>query len=173
MVKVLRLALVTVLLLAYTSCTEQGPGQGNVAPTPATTTPTPPITATATPTPATPTTTPTPTAPTTAAVKGSNFKWTDDVSGTPVTTIKVGGTVTWTIVNGTHKLEAGAPSPANGCDQQDASFDSQNLSAGQSVSRTFTKAGTFGYLCGIHGGTPNCKNPPGSGTMPAVIKVVP
>jgi plastocyanin len=122
---------------------------------------------------ATPTPIPTSTAPTTASVKGSNFKWQDDTSGTPVTTIKVGGTVTWTISGGTHSLEGVAPSAANGCDQLEASFNSDDLSAGQSVSRTFTKAGTFGYHCGIHKGNPNCKTPPGNGAMPGVIKVVP
>lgn len=175
--KVLGLAMTTVLLLAYTSCTDTSQKQINATPTASTATPTP---ATTTPTPAgpTPTTTATPTTtvPTTATVKGSNFKWQDDVSGTPVTTIKVGGTVTWTIVSpggGRHRLRGAAPSPANGCDQQDASFDSGDLTAGQSASRTFTKVGTFGYLCGIHGGTPKCNTPPGDGTMPGVIKVVP
>jgi plastocyanin len=169
MLKVIGLALTTVLLLANTSCTEQGTKPGDTTPTPSATSKATSTPVVSTPTPAAPT----PTAPMTATVKGSNFKWQDDVSGTPITTIRVGGTVTWTIVSGTHKLKGGAPSPANGCDQQDASFDSQNLNAGQSVTRTFSKAGTFGYLCGIHGGTPDCKNPPGSGAMPAVIKVVP
>jgi hypothetical protein len=65
-----------------------------------------------------------------------------------------------------------AGSAANGCQNLDASFDS-NLSPGQPVSRKFDTVGTFGYQCGIHGGTPNCNTPPGSGTMPGVIKVVP
>jgi hypothetical protein len=109
-------------------------------------------------------------------VKGSNFKWQDGVSGTPVTTIKVGETVTWKIAGGTHRLERVAPSAENGCEELDASFDSDDLSSGQTVSRTFTKVGTFGYHCGIHGGNPNCKTPPGNTTppnMPGVIKVVP
>jgi len=108
----------------------------------------------------------------TATVKGSNFKWTDDVSGTPVTTIKVGGTVTWTITDGTHRLAKVASSPANGCQALDATFDSDDLDEGQTVARTFTTTGTFGYKCGIHGGTPKCNTPPGSG-MSGVIKVVP
>ncbi len=160
MLKVLGLALTTVLLLTYTSCTDQSQRQSNVAPTVATTTPL-----------ATPT--PTPMGPTAASVKGSNFKWQDDLSGTPVTTIKVGGTVTWTIASGTHSLERVASSPDNGCDDLDASFDSDALGSGETVSRTFTKVGTFGYHCGIHKGNPNCKTPPGNGRMPGVIKVVP
>ena len=160
--KALGLVLTTALLVGITSC---NPGnQNNTTPT-ASVTPKPP-------------TSPSPTAavspsPSTATVKGSNFKWQDDVSSTPVTTIKVGGTITWTITGGTHKLERVAGSAANGCDQLDASFDSSDLTSGQSVSRTFTKVGTFGYHCGIHLGNPNCKAPPGSGPMPGVIKVVP
>ena len=166
--KALGLVLTTALLLVITSCTTTQPN-GNATPTPATPSPT----ATATATVGTPSPTPTGTAPATASVKGSNFKWQDDASGTPVTTIKVGGTVTWTITGGTHQLERVAGSAANGCDQLDASFDSGNLTSGQTVTRTFTKVGTFGYHCGIHLGDPNCKTPPGSGAMPGVIKVVP
>ena len=158
--KALGLVLTTALLLGIASCTQSN--QNSASPTPSVTTPTP--------------ASPSPTAaasPAKATVKGSNFKWQDDTSGTPVTTIKVGGTVTWTITGGTHQLERVAGSAANGCDELEASFDSGNLSSGQSVSRTFTKVGTFGYHCGIHKGNPNCKTPPGSGPMPGVIKVVP
>ena len=164
--KALGLVLTTALLVGITSCNPGG-NQNNATPTPTTT-------ATATPASPSPTAAVSPsTAPTTATVKGSNFKWQDDASGTPVTTIKVGGTVTWTVTGGTHQLERVAGSAANGCGELDASFDSNNLTSGQSVSRTFTKVGTFGYHCGIHQGTPNCTTPPGSGPMPGVIKVVP
>lgn len=165
MLRVVELILLTALFLCISSCTP-GDRQTNApAPTTAAITPTP--------TPATtpPPTTPLPTAPTTASVKGSNFKWVDDASGTNVTTIKVGGTVTWTKVNGDHTLERVAGSATNGCDELDASFDADDLS--QPVSRTFNKVGTFGYHCGIHGGVPNCKTPPGTGRMPGIIKVVP
>lgn len=161
--KAFGLVLTTALLVGVTSCTPPS-NQNTATPTPTAATPTP--------------ASPSPTAavspsPGTATVKGSNFKWQDDASGTPVTTIKVGGTITWTITGGTHQLERVAGSAANGCDELDASFDSNNLTSGQSVSRTFNKVGTFGYHCGIHGGTPNCTTPPGSGPMPGVIKVVP
>lgn len=159
--KPLGLILTTALLVGITSC---GGSQNNQN----TATPTATATATQSPTAAV---SPTSTAPTTATVKGFNLKWQDDVSGTPVTTIKVGGTVTWTVTGGTHRLERVAA--ANGCDELDASFDSNNLTSGQSVSRTFTKVGTFGYHCGIHQGNPNCQSPPGNGPMPGVIKVVP
>jgi len=161
--KALGLVLTMALLVGITSC-QPTTNQNTATPTPTAGTPTP--------------ATPSPTAavspsPSTASVKGSNFKWQDDASGTPVTTIKVGGTVTWTITGGTHQLERVAASPANGCDELDASFDSSNLTTGQSVTRTFNKVGTFGYHCGIHQGNPNCKTPPGNGPMPGVIKVVP
>lgn len=162
--KALGLVLTTALLVGVTSCNPSPGNQNNASPT---------ATATATPTPS-PTAAVSPsTAPTTATVKGSNFKWQDDASGTPVTTIKVGGTVTWTVTGGTHRLERVAGSAANGCGELDASFDSSNMTSGQSVSRTFTKVGTFGYHCGIHEGNPNCTTPPGDGPMPGVIKVVP
>lgn len=165
--KVLGLALTTVLLLSFTSCTEQSQNNNNGARTPTANTPAPAP-------PSTPPTTPTPTAPTTATVKTVGLKWQDDASGTPVTTIKVGGTVTWTTAPGPpHSLKRVAPSPENGCDESDASFDTGNITPGQPVIRTFNKVGTFGYRCGIHGGTPDCKTPPGSGQMPGVIKVVP
>ena len=172
MLKTLGLVL-TMALLFGTSCAPST-GPSNASPTPtATATTSPTATATTTPT-ATATATPTISpAPTTASVTGANFRWRDDASGTPVTTIKVGGTVTWTVTGGTHKLERVTASPANGCAELDASFDSENLTSGQSVKRTFNKAGTFGYRCGIHGGTPNCNTPPGTDSMPGVIKVVP
>lgn len=162
--KALGLVFITALLVGMTACGGGSPqnNQSNATPT-VTTTPPPSPTVTATPT----------SAPNTATVKGSNFKWQDDVSGTPVTTIKVGGTITWTVTGGTHKLERVAASAANGCAELEASFDSGNLTSGQTVSRTFTKVGTFGYHCGIHLGNPNCKATPGTGPMPGVIKVVP
>ena len=172
--KALGFVLTAVLFVSITSCKkeESSTSGATASPTASATTPTP-----ASPSPSvtgtSPSPTPTSTAPATATVKGSNFKWQDDASGTPVTTIKVGGTITWTITGGTHQLERVAGSAANGCGELDASFDSGNLTSGQSVSRTFTKVGTFGYHCGIHQGNPNCKTPPGNGPMPGVIKVVP
>lgn len=166
--KVIGLALTTVLLLSFTSCSQQSQSNENrttTAPTPTSNTSTPPSN-TSPP--------PPPPPPTTATVKNvGNSKWQDDASGTPVTTIKVGGTVTWITTSAPHSLKGVAPTPENGCGQLDASFDTGNLPSGQSVTRTFSQVGTFGYKCGIHGGTPNCTTPPGGGAMPGVIKVVP
>ena len=165
MLRVLGLALTAVLFVGCTTSTDQR--QTNAASP----------TASATPTHTSPvsTATPTPSGPTTASVKTVGLKWQDDASGTPVTTIKVGGKVTWTAAAGPpHRLKRVASSQENGCDELEASFDTTgNLTPGQPVTRTFDKVGTFGYQCGVHGGTPNCKTPPGSGQMPGVIKVVP
>lgn len=164
MLKVLGLTLTMILVFSFTSCTKQSEPQSNVVPT---------VAGNRSSSPA-PTPTTTPTAPLTASVKASNFKWQDDASGTPVTTIKVGGIVTWTNTEGNHSLERVAGTPDNGCDNLDDTFNS-DLNEGEPVSRTFAKVGIFGYHCGIHKGTPNCKNPPGGapGRMPGVIKVVP
>jgi plastocyanin len=171
MLRTCGLVMTTALVLGCLSCTPTGPTNGNANATP--TVPSPTATAAS---PAPTAASPSPAGPTTASVKGSNFDWKDDASGTAITTIKVGGTVTWTITQGTHRLERVAGNPTNGCDNLDASFNSGNLSSGQTVTRTFTKAGIFGYHCGIHQGVPNCKTPPGKtgdGTMPGVIKVEP
>lgn len=157
MLRVLGLLFTTAVLLCNLSCASPDNKQ-DTAPAIATSTPTP-------------VTTPSPTGPTTASVKGTNFEWTDETSGSNVTTIKVGGTVTWTAV-GNHKLARDAKSSDNGCDELEASFDTADRIT-QPVPRTFTKAGTFGYHCGVHGGTANCKNPAESEGMAAVIKVVP
>ena len=162
MLKVLGLALTTGLLLAVTSCTNTNTNtNANAARTAATDK--------ATPTPATPTLTPT--APMVASVKNDGLKWRDDVSGSPVTTIKVGGTVTWTI-SGPIPQSLEKVTADNGCEELEDSFNS-DLNPDVPVSKTFTKVGIFGYHCGVHKGNPNCKVPPGSGRMPGIIKVVP
>ncbi|HEV8427962.1 MAG TPA: hypothetical protein VGQ41_08695 [Pyrinomonadaceae bacterium] len=174
MLRVLGLLVITALLLGISACSS---GNQNNGPTNATSSPTATAAATASPA-ATASATATAApgspspggAPTTAAVKATNFKWTDSVSGTNVTTIKVGGTVTFTAV-GNHKLAHDTSSVGNGCGDLEATFDSTPIT--QPVTRTFTKVGTFGYHCGVHGGTPNCNNPSNSDGMAAVIKVVP
>jgi len=178
MLKVLGLTLTVVMLLVTSSCSKDG---GTNTPTPSGS----PLAASSSPAAsaspaastlvatASPAASAVAAAPSTATVKISNFKFQDDASGTPVTTIKVGGTVTWTVTQGVHSLEGVAGSAANGCGNLESSFDSDNLTSGKSVSRTFNTVGTFGYHCGIHLGDPNCKTPPGTGRMPAVIKVVP
>jgi plastocyanin len=170
MLRVLGLASTTVLLLANLSCSGGGTNKQTTSGTPGTSSPTATASGTVAQSPTVAPTSPSPSAPPTANVKGTNFKWTDEASGTPVTTIKVGGSVTWT-ATGHHTLERVAPNATNGCQELDASFDSETMP----VTRTFNKVGTFGYHCGIHGGTPKCNTPPGGppGLMPGVIKVVP
>ena len=54
--------------------------------------------------------------------------------------VKVGDKVTWTNTDGeAHSVQA-----------DDGSFKSDDLDTGVTFSETFTKAGTFSYVCGIH-----------------------
>ena len=166
MYRLLGFALTSIL---FVGCTTTSP----------TNAPTNTATATATATPTTaasvPPATPSPSAPTTANVKNVGLKWQDEASGTPVTTIKVGGKVTWTTTAGPpHSLERVAGTPENGCGNLEASFDTPgHITPGTPVTRTFDKVGVYGYHCGVHLGNPNCKTPPGTGQMPGVINVVP
>jgi plastocyanin len=104
------------------------------APT-ATMTATAPVTATDT---STPTSTASP-APTTAVMlieMGDNF------FDPAQLTVKVGTTVTWKVVGqSTHDLAA-----------RDGSFIDRTMSFGQTFSFTFTKAGTYAYVCMQHEG---------------------
>ncbi|TMD06380.1 MAG: amidase [Chloroflexi bacterium] len=76
-----------------------------------------------------------PSGPAAAAVTIKNFAF----SPTPLT-VRTGTKVTWTQQDSTvHTVTA-----------VDGSFDSGNLSQGQSFSRTFSTAGTFMYRCNIH-----------------------
>ena len=58
----------------------------------------------------------------------------------PSTTVHVGDTITWTN-DGPSSHTATA---------RDGSFDTGTLSKGQTASHTFTKPGTFAYVCSIH-----------------------
>jgi plastocyanin len=168
MLRVFGLLVITALLLGVSACTttnQNNASNATSSPTAtAATSASPTATATAAPG------SPSPSAPTTAAVKGTNFVWTDSVSGKNVTTIKVGGTITFTAV-GNHKLAHDTSSVGNGCGNLDASFDSPQIT--QPITRTFNTVGTFGYHCGVHGGKPNCNSPADSDDMAGVIKVVP
>jgi plastocyanin len=55
-------------------------------------------------------------------------------------TVKVGSAVTWT----------NQDPFAHSVKSADGSFVSQDLEQGQTFSATFTTAGTFAYICGIH-----------------------
>src|SRR5215204_3997578 len=118
MLRILVLVLTTVLFVGCTTATNQN--QNNAS------SPTTTATATGTPasTPSIAAASPSPSAPTTANVKNVGLKWQDEASGTPVTTIKVGGKVTWTTNGGPpHSLKRVAKSDENGCDEVDSSFD--------------------------------------------------
>jgi plastocyanin len=56
-------------------------------------------------------------------------------------TVKVGTTVTWKGVSGSHTVTSDAGAPM--------AFD-QPISQGSTVTVTFTKAGTYNYHCSIH-----------------------
>lgn len=58
----------------------------------------------------------------------------------PTTTVHVGDTITWTN-DGPSSHTATA---------KDGSFNTGRLSKGRSASHTFTRAGTYGYVCTIH-----------------------
>lgn len=96
-------------------------------------------------------------APMTSTVKSTGAcEWRDDTSGTPETTIMVGGTVTWEAAGcGGHTvISSGAPA-----------FADLNALPG---SRTFNAAGDYKYFCGIHGGDPVAKT-----GMWGIVHVVP
>ena len=102
---------------------------------------------------------PTATATTTAAAATATSTPTNTASPAPTTavtliemgdnffdpaqlTVKVGTTVTWKVVGqSTHDLAA-----------RDGSFVNRTMSFGQTFSFTFTKAGTYAYVCMQHEG---------------------
>jgi plastocyanin len=62
----------------------------------------------------------------------------------PSVSVKVGGTVQWTVTgSASHTVTSQAG--------QTCSFDSGNLDTGAKYALTFTTAGTFKYFCKIHG----------------------
>jgi FtsP/CotA-like multicopper oxidase with cupredoxin domain len=90
----------------------------------------------------------------TATVRSTpGCKWRDDASGTPETTIKVNGSVTW--------LDNGC-SPHTVVSINAAPFDTLTPALGSltvpttppGFVRQFTTVGNFAYACGIHGGDP-------------------
>ncbi len=65
----------------------------------------------------------------------------------PSVTIKVGQTVRWTWIGGTHNVVSGT-----GCAGDDGNFRSGVPVAGGSFDHVFEKAGTFPYYCEAHCG---------------------
>ncbi len=74
------------------------------------------------------------------AAETQNVTIKDFEYGTKMNSITVGDTITW-------KNDGPAPHTATA---NDGSFDSGNLDAGASFSKTFDKAGTFTYACKYH-----------------------
>lgn len=93
-------------------------------------------------------------------------QWRDDTFGTPETTIKVNGTVTWfdngcsphTVVSQNLPGFTNWPTPLN------------NLAvpAAGTAPQPFPQVGDFAYICGVHGGDPALKS-----GMYGIIHVVP
>jgi len=121
--------------------------------------------ATPTPTPAgggAPTPTPTPTPPPNNAhlvTVGANgmTQFVDQQTGSHVTTIHVGDTVTWQWMGGPHSTTSGTCSGNGGgyygmpdC-TADGNWDAGDHTAGYMYQHTFMKTGTFKYYCQVHG----------------------
>lgn len=79
-------------------------------------------------------------APSTAASGGSTVEIKNFTFLPMALTVATGTTVTW-------KFDDSAPHTVKA---DDGSFTSPALSNGKTFSHTFTKAGTFGYICSIH-----------------------
>jgi plastocyanin len=86
-----------------------------------------------------------------AQVTVSNFQFTDQATGTPVTHVALGDTVHWTWTSGTHTVTAGVNGLTDAATGR--AFDAGVHSAGSSdagFSFTPTAAGTYAYYCQIH-----------------------
>ena len=82
----------------------------------------------------------------TATVKStSSCTWRDDDSGTPETTIKAGGTVSW--------VDAGCPGGHTVDFENVPPFHAPPPNGPVPGSIVFAAAGDYGYHCGIHGGS--------------------
>ena len=115
------------------------------------------------PTPTPPNPTPTPTPPSSSgstrivkAGDGTNV-FRDTASGTNTTNIRVGDTVQWSFVAGTHTSTSGVCTTDTytgypDC-KEDGTWDSGTKTAPASFSQKFDAAGTFRYFCGVHGGS--------------------
>jgi plastocyanin len=122
---------------------------GAPAPTPTSPGPTP-----------TPTPTPTPSASTTRIVNvgaGGATRFTDTVTGSSSTSIRVGDTVQWNFLTSSyHSTTSGACTGVadyyndGGC-TPDGNWDSGQLVSPATYSKRFTTAGSFRYYCTVHG----------------------
>jgi PKD repeat protein len=87
--------------------------------------------------------------------------FTDSLSGSKTTTIRVGETVQWNWMGGPHTTTSGQCTGTGGgggtygdaindC-SYDGKWNSGSHSSGYQFSRTFNQAGTYKYYCGVHG----------------------
>ena len=91
----------------------------------------------------------------------SNCKWRDDTSGTPETTIKVSGTVTWLAAGcGGHTVVSDNVLP----------FTTLTPALNDTIpfTKQFTAVGDYGYHCDIHGGDPVART-----DMWGIVHVIP
>ena len=89
--------------------------------------------------------TPTPGASHTVSVGPSgSLSFVDSQSGTSMTTIHAGQTVTWVWASSPHSTTSGSCCTASGM------WDSRILNGG-SFSQTFASTGSFPYFCRVHG----------------------
>ena len=78
--------------------------------------------------------------------RGENEVWMQSIAFVPESiTVSVGTTITWTNKdNVAHTVTSGTP------DNPTGTFDSGNMTAGETFSFTFDTAGTFVYFCQLH-----------------------
>ncbi len=106
----------------------------------------------------TPAPTAAPTVPAPAPPTGASVSISDNSFSPPSLTVPVGTTVVWTNRGGSKHTVTAA-----------GTFDSGILSPGTTFSFTFTTAGTYGYVCELHGGMSGTivVTGTGTGTTPA------
>ena len=85
-----------------------------------------------------------------------NMFFQDVTSGTPDTTIAVGDTVEWSAPDDDHSVVSDNVAPF---DTLNPPLNGKLPQGGKHYTYTFSKAGTYGYHCGIHGGDPANKVP--------------
>ncbi len=128
------------IALVVTACG----GGTTVTTVPTTTTTAAPTTTTAAPT-TTGTVATTTTTADTGAVGATVDVFVEDFAFSPSTvTIKVGDTVRWNLVGGSHTTTSGVPPTPDG-------MWNQTLTTDPPVTVTFSEAGTFSYFCRFHG----------------------
>ena len=101
--------------------------------------------------PGAPTPTPPPSGGQTATVnvgEGGGMTFVDQTSGNATTTIRMGDTVRWVWVSGSHSTTSGTCPPSGEC-TPNGLWDSPT-GTGLTFSRTFTQAGSFPYFCRVH-----------------------